>query len=229
MVDIPVTEEDIRAQEAREAGEYGTNKIMSASGAVGLLGTLRAWEAELMAQFPWDKFDAVLFAVYAQGEDEERIGLFALEVVQLPEAFWAQGQTPAYTLDALAHAAEERPRWFEQWRVHYGVDPRRPVVGWGFAAEAWVRPSDGGPPTDDVRTVTLVDVDQRLYSVQRRHRGEPEMEAWIQTPRQYGANLAQVAERMPEQYGGPPRVPDALARLAKLTQKEVELRHLLRP
>lgn len=226
MTLIPVTEEDIRAQEAREAGEYGSNRIMSAAGAVGLLGTLRAWEAELMTTFPWDRFDAILFLAYARGDDRERIDSFALEVVELSEQFWAQGQTPAYTLDALAHAAEERPKWFEDMRRAVGVNPRRPVLGWGFAAEAWVRPADGSAAVDDVRTVTLVDVDQRLYSVQRRHRGEPELESWIQTPRQYTANLAQVEQVVPE-YGGPPRVPDALARLAKLTQKEVELRHLL--
>lgn len=228
MADIPITEEEVRAQEAREAGEYGSNKILSAPAAVGLLGTLRAWEADLMARFPWDEFDAILFAAYARGEQDEVIDSFHLEVVQLPRQFWEQGQTPAYTLDALAHAAEERPKWFEDTRRALGVDPLRPVAGWGFAAEAWVRPN-GGAPTDDVRTVTLVDVDQRLYSVQRRHRGEPELEAWIQTPRQYAANLGEVERRMPGEYGGPPRIPDALARLAKLTQKEVELRHLLRP
>lgn len=165
-----------------------------------------------------------------------------IERLIVPEAFWSQGETPSCVLEALAHRALADPHWFANFQRGAGLNPRRPAIGWGFAAEGWVRVPgaansavhDPRARKDDVRVVTAADLDERVYGVQRVHHPErfPEKlegrERFVRTPREHAADSAQIPEIEPG-FAAEQRVPDALTLLARLTGHEVAVRQAMKP
>lgn len=228
----PDDEASLREQVAREAAEYSQGTVLTAEGSDAVLRSLDQFESELMDQFDWDQMPPLLFVVrIGRGPDSLLIGL---ESLRLPDTFWGQAQTPADVLYATAVQAVEQPRWFANFRRGAGLDPKRPVVGWGFAYEGYLRkPGVGGRGSardnpairlDESRAVIFVDVDERIYDIQRFRFGTHPRQVHVITPRGYSEVLEMIPEQEPE-YSGIPRIPEALRLLARTSAQEVEVRN----
>jgi hypothetical protein len=249
--------DEIAAMQARQDAEllvFGERgPLLSADVAEGIRATLCAVEAHFDQLAGWDAPPAIGAVVAGSprdtgrmqppqhpGEAAEPLQMMPLLVYTLdtPRGFWGvEGGDVAAAVAGLARMAETEPGVFDRFRELSGLPADVPVIGWWTVTEAYERSADddlsGSARTDprlradEVRALTFVDVDERVYEVSR----------WRSTDRQVSATLTQpelreAMARMPGRLRavvgeGLPVMIDALLRLTRVTRSESELRHAL--
>lgn len=232
----PGDEAALQARAAAERAEYPQGTLIAAAASAAVLQALDAYEQEIDATVPWDGLDPPwLLALYAIGDTTGEVTSVVVERLRLhPEFWWQFGDDPVSVLAALPMHAGREPRWFANLRRSAGLDPRRPVIAWGFIAEAWLRTrgsrlADGRAKdkpelrADEVRALTAVDVDERVYQIQRTRHGTFARSVGVATARTFAERVDQARQVLHEP-GLNPRVSEALMRLARLTANEVALR-----
>lgn len=135
-----------------------------------ILAGIQQWEGDMHQRLGWGG-PTMLVGMYladdtAAGEAREYVAAsdpchvahLTLSPLRLPAEVW--GTDPAGLLAGLAADAMRRPAAFANMRAVAGHDPARPVVGWVHLVEGTVG-------DDKARMVVGVDVDERIYRLNR--------------------------------------------------------------
>lgn len=205
----------------REREAYPQGTLLGPRTVDAIVTVVDELEAQLMRQFQWDQLSPILFVINALRVN----GQHSLAAVPLliPRFFWSQLPDDRDLVLALAAKAASEARWFANFRRACGLDPRLPILAWGLAAEGASRGTfdkASGLEVDrgrgeEFRIVWAADLDERQYAVQRPRRADQSRASSLMTAQELRTDVLDA--------GVLPRMPLALASLARLTAQEAAL------
>ncbi len=235
-----------REQELEHAdiASGGVGLVLDSSQVRSLLDTLAAFEARIDTELGWDSFPILatvgMSAPPVAEHPAEELGygeqIVMLAPLQLPDLFWKQSSVMSL-LYALTRKAAEQPDWWRSFRLKAGIQSRDPALAWVLVTEAWAKDmtdmdkcaaDDPSLRRDEIRTVSAVDIDGRVYSLARlRSTGEV-----VQCDVHTGPNYRRMSHDILSAAGLDPyarlteegldRAHTVCSRLAVLSRQEIE-------
>jgi hypothetical protein len=219
----------------RELIDYDRPTLLTPAEANILLDSLSGWEEQVHQFGQWDlpPMLATVVGHEVPAADGSRMLTLAVTPLQLPNYFWAQGSgNPLELLAGIIDRAQRNPGWFDHFRLATGLDKRDKVMAWVLYTEAYAKAHAGDNANadplarlDEIRTVTAVDCDERMYSVQRfRHKGD--VHRFLAPPREYRQATREGLTRQgldPDKLlgeSGMPRANELLRALIRITTAE---------
>lgn len=228
-------------RQAADRAEYGARAILPPDLVEGFLSVLNSFEEHHEQVYGWDA--PPLFGVLLGGKpqrtnrvqrdmNDAKLQVMPVEVLplRLDHSFWSTcGGDPVQTVSSLAKLCERSSAAFDDFRMVGGLDPATPVIGWLLMFEVYLSNAETGERYDELRTLSMVDLDERVYGVQRQ-RSNGRRASTIASLREQAAYVEQqraAGEDVPQDQKLP-AVTDALVRLTRLSRLQNEVAATLR-